>query len=282
MAYRTSKRPLGHLTRGKTAYNRLRRVDNFVMLYDPALLRRVDGLFTDACFVDVGYGAEPTTTLESASRFRRVNARLPVLGVEIDRERVETARPFSDNLTDFREGGFNLPLKPGETVRLIRAFNVLRQYDESAVSESLAELGAFLLPGGLLIEGTSDPFGRVWVANVLRKPETESAEPSMFTQQTGLVSEGLVFSFNLRFAFDPTAFQPVLPKNFIHRVIPGEPVYDFFSAWKSAYQMALPLQVWGPRQVFVSATLRLKQLGYRVDVRRGFLKRGYLRWVWDG
>jgi hypothetical protein len=36
-----SKKPEGQSTRGKTAANRLRRVDNFLLLYDPALLRRM-------------------------------------------------------------------------------------------------------------------------------------------------------------------------------------------------------------------------------------------------
>jgi len=85
----TVKRPVGQLTRGKTARNRLRRVDNFVMQYDPFLLRRGD----DALFVDVGFGAEPITTLESAVRFRRLNPSLRVLGVEIDRERVTALAP---------------------------------------------------------------------------------------------------------------------------------------------------------------------------------------------
>ena len=126
-----SKRPQGHPTRGKTTPNRLRRVDNFVTQYDPTLIHRRDGDFVNACFLDLGYGFDPTTTLESAARLRRLNPNLPVLGVEIDPERVTAAQPFSDGLTHFRLGGFNLPLLPqpnvkSESVRLIRAFNVLR------------------------------------------------------------------------------------------------------------------------------------------------------------
>jgi hypothetical protein len=62
------KRPLGEPTRGKTARNRLRRVDNFLAMYDPSLLRRSDGDFAGAWVVDLGYGEEPWTTLESAAR----------------------------------------------------------------------------------------------------------------------------------------------------------------------------------------------------------------------
>ena len=35
-----SKKPEGQPTRGKTASNRLRRVDNFILLYEPTLLKR--------------------------------------------------------------------------------------------------------------------------------------------------------------------------------------------------------------------------------------------------
>lgn len=81
-------------------------------------------------FVDLGYGFDPRTTLESASRLRKSNPNLKILGAEIDKERVEAALPFADEKTFFRLGGFNLPLQSGEHVRLIRAFNVLRQYEE--------------------------------------------------------------------------------------------------------------------------------------------------------
>jgi len=92
---RSSRKPLGQPTRGKTASNRLRRVDNFILLREPALLTRTDGLFAGSLFVDLGYGFDARTTLESAARFRRVNPDLRVLGVEIDRDRVEVALPFA-------------------------------------------------------------------------------------------------------------------------------------------------------------------------------------------
>src|SRR3990172_8626706 len=97
-----SKKPEGQPTRGKTASNRLRRVDNFILLYDPSLLTRTDGLSARSLFVDLGYGFAPRTTLESTARFRRVNPNLRILGVEIDPERVAAARPFADENTFFR------------------------------------------------------------------------------------------------------------------------------------------------------------------------------------
>ena len=53
---RVSKKPEGLPTRGKTASNRLRRVDNFILLYEPSLLTWSDGSFAGALFVDLGYG----------------------------------------------------------------------------------------------------------------------------------------------------------------------------------------------------------------------------------
>lgn len=270
-AVRRSKKPLGQPTRGKTASNRLRRVDNFLLLYDPGLLRRCDGPWRDALFVDLGYGAEPITTLESAARLRRVNPALRVLGVEIDPARVAAAQPFADALTEFRLGGFNLPLRTQpdgtpETVRLIRAFNVLRQYREEEVAPAWAILGSYLLPGGLLIEGTAEPFGRIWAANLLRKPAAGG----------DLEAEGLLFSTNFRLGFDPVEFQTILPKNLIHRVTPGEPIYAFFAAWKRAAQATMPWRAFGLRQWFVASAHRLAEAGYPVDLRRRLLAQGYL------
>jgi hypothetical protein len=266
----TPRKPAGQATRGKTARNRLRRVDNFVLMYDPDLLRRNDGPFEHALFVDLGYGAEPFTTLESAARFRRINSALPVLGVEIDPVRVTAAAPYADGLTCFRLGGFNLPLQQRpdgqpETVRLIRALNVLRQYEEAQVAEAYELMGRAVLPGGLLIEGTSDPLGRVWVANVFRK-------------QAGWQPEALVFSTNFRLGFDPGDFQAVLPKNLIHHVVEGEPIYDFFQAWKRAAVETRVVQPWGLRQWFIASARRLAAGGYSIHLRGHWLRRGYLIW----
>ena len=164
-----NKKPIGLPTRGKTASNRLRRVDNFILLYEPSLLTRTDGLFQRSLFVDLGYGFDARTTLESAERFRRVNPNLPILGVEIDKERVDAAIPYADEITHFRLGGFNLPLQPAESVRLIRAFNVLRQYEENDFTPAYEQLAQYVLPGALMIEGTSNPFGSIWVANLVRQ-----------------------------------------------------------------------------------------------------------------
>ncbi|MBX3015192.1 MAG: hypothetical protein KF832_26980 [Caldilineaceae bacterium] len=271
------RRPQGQETRGKTSRNRLRRVDNFVALYDPALLQRETGSFARSLFVDLGYGAEPFTTVESAARFRRFNATLPVLGVEIDAARVAIAQPFADDQTHFRLGGFNLPLQAGEQVRLIRAFNVLRQYEESAVAGAYALLARQLLPGGLVVEGTSDPFGRIWVAHLLRKVATREETPpeGLYSE---LYPEALVFSTNFRTGFDPSEFQTILPKNLIHQVIPDTPIYRFFAQWQQATWETIAQRTWGVRSWFVASAHALAARGYPLDLRRRWLARGYLVW----
>ena len=274
----TRPKPEGQPTRGKTARNRLRRVDAFTLAYDPGLITRGDGPYQRAFYVDLGYGREPVTTLESAWRLRRANPGLPVLGVEIDPERVAAAQPQADDRTFFRLGGFNLPLgawpdgQP-ETVRLVRAFNVLRQYDEGEVAGAYDRLFESILPGGLLVEGTSTPSGGRWVANLVRKPAGGEA---------GWRIEALVLGTNFRRGFDPADFQPVLPKNLIHRVVPGEAIHGFFESWKQAAREAGAVRVWGPRQWFAASARGLAARGYAVDLRRKWLRNGWLVWRQGG
>jgi hypothetical protein len=278
-----SKKPLGQITRGKTAANRLRRVDNFILLYEPALLTRTDNLFSDSLFVDLGYGFDARTTLESAARFRRVNPDLKILGVEIDKERVEAALPFADDKTFFRLGGFNLPLKENEHVRLIRAFNVLRQYEEKDFAPAYERLAQYVLPGGLMIEGTSNPFGSIWCANVVRKTlDSDSLLLDIRQQAVGVQSqwqfEALVFSTNFRLGFDVEEFQTILPKNLIHHVVQGEPIYDFFEAWKRSAKETAAMKTYGAKQWFIASAESLAQKGYKVNLQKKFLSKGYMVW----
>jgi hypothetical protein len=272
---RVSKKPVGQPTRGKTASNRLRRVDNFILLYEPSLLTRTDGMFADSFFVDLGYGFDARTTLESASRFRRVNPDLRVLGVEIEKGRVEAALPYADEKTLFRLGGFNLPLFEGERVRLIRAFNVLRQYEEKDFVPAYNTLAPYVLPDGLMIEGTSNPFGSIWVANVVRR--TLEADGDLSGNQNWRF-EALVFSTNFRTGFDVEEFQTILPKNLIHRVLPGESIYDFFEAWKQCAAGTSSMKTYGTRQWFIAAAEQLVRRGYAVESQRKWLSKGYLIW----
>ncbi|MEZ4321510.1 MAG: class I SAM-dependent methyltransferase [Myxococcota bacterium] len=266
--YRTHKQPVGHATRGKTAAVRLRRLDRFLLRTEEPLFRRHTGLWRDAAYIDLGYGARPTTTLEAAADLRRVNPGLLVIGVEIDPERVAAAAPFADERTRFRRGGFEVPLQSDESVRCIRAMNVLRQYPEDAVDDAYRTMLALLVPGGLLAEGTSNPSGSRMVVNLVHR-----AEPGSPSRRR------VLFSANLRHALEsPRELQPVLPKDLIHRVVPGEPIHDFMEAWERAWLQTHPAATFGSRVHFAAAGHALMAARGDVEHRPSLLRQGYLVW----
>jgi hypothetical protein len=198
---RRTRRPLGIPTRGKTAHGRLRRADQLLALVYPFAIQNLS-----APFVDLGFGATPVTALDSLRNLSLLNRHLRVLGVEIDPERVRAAQPFACPGLEFRLGGFNLPLAAQEQAGVIRALNVLRQYPESDYVPSLAVLGSYLIHGGILLEGTSDPPGNMMAVTYSRD---------------GLVHDGLAPDTNLRGEFAPRDLQAILPKNYIHHLEPA-------------------------------------------------------------
>ena len=150
-----SKKPIGTVTRGTTNPNRLRRVDRFIASF-PIVK-------THGCtVVDLGYGASPITSVELHDRLSKLNSSIRVVGVEIDRERVERGLVVAKPGLDFLLGGFETPLPSGvASADVIRAFNVLRQYDESEVAAAWSQMQARLSANGLLVEGTCDGVSRL-------------------------------------------------------------------------------------------------------------------------
>src|SRR5699024_3071084 len=119
-------RPFGVITRGTTNHNRLRRCDRW-MAYHPqisSLLRTTAQPLALAVYV--GYVQSYTTTVEWARWLRTVNPDVRVTGLEINPERVLPPREG----VRFELGGFELR---GYHPQLVRAFNVLRQYDVDQV-----------------------------------------------------------------------------------------------------------------------------------------------------
>jgi hypothetical protein len=256
-----SKKPLGLPTRGKTAPNRLRPTDTFLALHYAGFIRRLPGLY-----VDLGFGETPQTTLEASVRLRRLNPGLRVLGVEIDPARVAAAVPFSEPGTEFRLGGFNLPLGTGECAAVIRAMNVLRQYPEDDYRASINLLASCLCEEGLILEGTSDPPGGLMAFNLYRRAGGV------------LAGDGLVFSVRLRRPFSPRDLQAVLPKNLIHHAEPGSEIDRFFGDWEACWQRALRRSPGDPRHQFLLAARELAaDFGHPVDRRSSLLARGFLR-----
>jgi hypothetical protein len=262
--FRRQKRAVGHATRGKTAPNRLRRLDRWLAHVEARLLRHVPGPA-----VDLGYGETPGTTIEMQGRLLPLLPGLQVVGVEIDRERVQRAAPMAGPDRRFVHGGFDLQALDLPPARLVRAMNVLRQYDASAVADAWALMGRGLSPGGLLVEGTSDPLGRRMVVNLLRRP---------LDQQAPLRWEATLFSLSPGEDADPSAFQAVLPKVLIHRCTPGEAVGDWMADWRQAWRESAPWQVHGPRVVFATAGRLLCDRREDAWSRQGWLRQGYLLW----
>jgi hypothetical protein len=258
---RRAKKPIGLPTRGKTAPNRLRPTDSYLALYYPDYLRSLAGVY-----VDLGFGETPSTTVETAVRLRRLNPNLKIVGVEIDPERVAAAKAWAGPGMDFRLGGFNLPLGEGESAAVIRAMNVLRQYPEGEYAGSIAVLSQSLGEGGLLLEGTSDPPGRLMAFNLFRR------------EGGNLACDGLVFFARLRHPFEPRLLQAVLPKNHIHHAPPGSALDRFFGDWEQCWRRARGPSADDPRLRFaLAARLLLTDCSYPVDPRSNLLRRGFLR-----
>jgi SAM-dependent methyltransferase len=211
--------------------------------------------------VDLGYGAGPVTTVELATRLRRVQPGVRVLGLEIDPERVAAARPAADPpALDFARGGFELA---GHRPLLVRAANVLRQYDEDAAAVAWRTLCCNLAPGGVLVEGTCDEIGRraAWVL-------LDAAGPLSLTLacRTDDIAR-------------PGDLAERLPKALIHHNVPERRIHAFLAAFDAAWDAAAPLIPFGPRQRWVAACRALRTAGWPVDTRRA--RHGELTVHWD-
>jgi hypothetical protein len=245
-------RPQGEITRGTTNPGRLRRVDRWISQAQRAVLRARDR----PLLVDLGFGASPVTTVELYLRVRAVAPDAEVVGLEIDPLRVAAAcrrlaalRAAGDALPglSFAVGGFELPVERRPAV--VRALNVLRQYQEEQAWAAWSRLRAGLAAGGVLIEGTCDEIGRraVWV--------TLPALP----QQGQAESAAALITFSARLASmeRPSDLAERLPKTLIHRNVPGEPVHAFLRDFDRAWDRAAPYSAFGPRQRWLAAVASL-------------------------
>lgn len=218
----TRTRPEGVITRGTTGINRLRRIDRWI-IHDPGILAALRAA-DEPLAVDLGYGARPDTALELAARLRTVAPTCRLVGLEIDPERVVPDRGG----VRFTVGGFELAgLRPN----LVRAFNVLRQYDESEVAAAWARMQRQLAPGGLIVEGTCDEIGRrcCWIV-------LDSDGP-----------RSLTLAWDPRHSERPSDLAERLPKALIHHNVPGERVHGFLETADRCWDMAAAHASFGPR-----------------------------------
>ncbi|MFI8593888.1 class I SAM-dependent methyltransferase [Microbacterium sp. NPDC078428] len=266
------RRPVGQATRGTTNTNRLRRNDRY--------LAALPGLRATArpLVVDLGYGASGVTVFELAARLRRTAPRVEVVGVEIDPERVERARAqlaevragrtafTADTRVDFRRGGFEVPSDGGRRPVLVRAMNVLRQYDEDAVADAWRLAASRLAPGGLLVEGTCDEQGRVgsWI------DVDEHGTPLRLT-----------LSLRLQGLEDPSVVAERLPKALIHRNVPGERIHAVLSRLDRAWGRSAALAPFGPTQRWLHTVTALADEGVPVLGTRARWRLGELTLPWS-
>lgn len=267
MAGAPRSRPVGEITRGTTNPNRLRRVDRWVVHTYGPLLRAAAGT---PVVVDLGYGAAPVTTLELHRRLAQVRPDVQVVGLEIDPERVAAAADHADPpALTFARGGFEIPLPGGRSAQVVRAFNVLRQYDEEQVWPAWSRIVDRLAPGGALVEGTCNELGRLgsWV-DVRRGPHREP------------VPRSLTLSWRLAEVSPPSVVAERLPKVLIHRNVPGEPVHDLMVDLDDAWARAAGHATYGPRQRFLAMVSDLRERGWPVLGTRARWRLGELEIAW--
>lgn len=220
-------------------------MDNWIATTQLGLLRSA----ADPLVVDLGFGATPVTSIELRSRLRRVRADVRVLGLEIDADRVARALPRADppGLT-FERGGFELA---GRTPLLVRAANVLRQYDEPAAAEAWATMRSHVAPEGRIVEGTCDELGRVgsWVLLDAHGPRT------------------LTLSCRVESLDRPSTIAERLPKALIHHNVRGQAIHRFLRDLDAAWDAAAPLSAFGPRQRWTAACAAMRS-DWPVDASR--------------
>ena len=258
-------KPVGRITRGTTAPNRLRRIDRWILNYECSWLRTLDRPIV----VDLGYGATPITAVELRNRLHKhVSENIQVVGIEIDPARVEQAQELSDKSLSFIQGGFEVPtVKP---VALIRALNVLRQYEENEVVPAWQKMSKNLLPGGLIIDGTCDEIGRraVWVA--VRKSSDGQIAP-----------ESLTISMHLQTLEKPSDIAPRLPKILIHHNVDGEKIHGVLQQLDDAWNKTASAQTFGARQHWIAAMELAKQNGLQIEDNQSRWRLGEVTLGWS-
>jgi len=190
--------------RGRTRPGRLRALDEWLRHSAPELF---DGR---GCFVDVGFGDTPVTTEEWARSAPGVRV------VGLDKRAAESSE------VELHVGGFE-EVKRFAPVAVVRAMNVLRSYQADEVAPARAQMFDALIPGGLLIEGSSDTDGNVLVVSLSRGERGE-----------------LLFHTDFTRGFSPWLFRDWLPRDLRRSVKPGTAIHALFTEWDSRTHGSTP------------------------------------------
>jgi hypothetical protein len=182
-----------------------------------------------------------------------------VLGLEIDADRVAAAKPqAAPPQLDFAVGGFELA---GTSPVIVRALNVLRQYDEPAVVPAWAAMCA---TGAIVIDGTCDEIGRraCWL-------QIEDGAPVTLTLAAHLGS-----------LTRPSELAERLPKSLIARNVAGERIHSLLQAFDAHWAAAAPMSAFGPRQRWTAAAGALAGEGWPVIGRSDRWRLGEITFRW--
>lgn len=152
-----------------------------------------------------------------------------------------------------------------QAATVIRAFNVLRQYDESEVSAAWQLMQSRLAANGVLVEGTCDEIGRLssWIT-------LDSERPLWFT-----------ISLRLNGLEQPSKVAERLPKALIHHNVSGERIHDWLTAIDKAWAMQSALSSFGAIQRWVAVCEQLAAEGWPVKVDRKRWRLGEVTVAWD-
>lgn len=286
--------PEGTITRGTTNPNRLRRVDRWLQTW-PGLKTTEDPLV-----VDLGYGASAVTPLELAQRLRKTRPDVQLIGLEIDPERVHVARAelaeMPTDLVSFELGGFEVPLprmgvthnglkgdglkhdglKHDRRAIIIRAFNVLRQYNEADVAPAWDRMLTRLQPGGVLVDGTCDEIGRIasWIALTPHGTGSPGRGPQAGGPQT------LSIALRLDDLEVPSIVAERLPKALIHRNVEGENIHRFLIELDRAWAVNAPLRDFGATQRWIATVSAMRDAGWPIRGGRTRWRLGELTVDW--
>ncbi len=248
---------------GRSSPGRIHLLDRYLALAEPKLLGRSDGLWAGAACADIGLGERADTTAEWAAWLRARWAGLEVLGIDSAGWRIDLARAQCGGPgLRYVQGSFAPPTP--EPLRLVRAINLLRGYPAEESPAAWLAMGRDLLPGGLLVEGSTDQPGAVLVAHLLRR-----------TPQ-GLTHEGLLFGTDLSRGFAPAMFRGPLPSQLRGGNALGLQARAFLYRWTQAWEPTRDRRTPGARMT--ASALALALADEAADASPDLLNQGLLVW----
>ena len=175
--------------------------------------------------VDVGIGDQPHTAVELADALRAAGLENPVVAVDAVAARVDHARATVGPRADLRFAVADLrDLGAASAAPVaIRAANVLRQSAPDAVPGLQQALAGQLVPGGLLLEGSTDLDGTIGCFHHITAAGRRA---------------GLVFTTTGVGGFAPVRFRDHLPRDLRGRVRATPALAALFDAWTAAFEAA--------------------------------------------